>query len=87
MLEKAAGYVSLGCKGRVKTKDLSVAFPLYPVASDSNTSSYRYGPLVTLDTQSINCNSTTSPLFRDHCNFITHEMIAVTVTCIHSFNT
>lgn len=87
-VEKAVGHMSPGCKGRVKTKDLSAAFTLYPVASDPNTSSFRYGPLITLDAQNINCNSLTPPLFRDNvCNSITHEIIAVTITCIHSSNT
>lgn len=49
-VEKAGEYMSPGCKGRVKTKDLSVAFPLYPAISGPNTSSYRYAPLITLDT-------------------------------------
>lgn len=79
--------ISEDCKGRVKTEDLNVAFP-FTQASDPDTSSYNYGPLLTLDPQCINRISITLLLFRDNvCNCITHEMITITITCIHSFYT
>ena len=55
---KATGYMSQDCRGGGKTEDLNVAFPLYPVASDPDTSTYHgVGPSLPLSLNALTASA------------------------------
>ena len=87
--KKATECLSQDYTGGVKTEDLNIAFPLYPVASHTNTSSQSgMGPSLPLTFNALTALAQLYCSIRENvCKSVTHGMISVTRTCIHSLNT